>query len=140
MSIQRTTQGGIKTSYQHFTVSAVYLGNKTAPWTSNHYYNSRVTVYNRHTGKRTNFEFWGSLMQPELCTRYDLLNALYCFVSDAVSGNQDFADFCTEFGYKQDSIKAYRTWKACRQALLKLRRILDTDLYHFCNALAEQAA
>jgi hypothetical protein len=140
MTTQTTKQGGIKTAFKNFTVSAVYIGNKSASWANDNWYNSRVTVYNRETKKRTMFDFWGSLMNPELRTRYDLLNAFYCFVSDAVSGNQSFHDFCREYGYDEDSIKARNTWLACKKSLEKAKRVLDTDIYDVCNELSEITA
>jgi hypothetical protein len=53
------------------------------------------------------------MMSPELRSRYDILNALYCFVSDAVSGLDSFDEFCRNFGYDTDSREAYQTWQAC---------------------------
>lgn len=140
MTTQTTKQVGIKTAFKNFTVSAVFIGDKAAKWSNDNWYNSRVTVYNRKTGKRTAFDFWGSLMNPELRTRYDLLNAFYCFIGDAVSGNQSFSDFCGEFGYDEDSIKARETWLACKQSLDKAKRILDADIYDFLNELSAIAA
>ena len=140
MSVETTKQGGIKTAFKNFTVSAVFVGDKAARWADDNWNNHRVTVYNQRTGQRTTFDFWGSIMNPELRTRYDLLNAFYCFLSDAASGNQSFNEFCREFGYDEDSIKARETWKACQQSLEKAERILNTDLYDFLNELAEIAA
>lgn len=140
MSVQTTKQGGIKTAFKNFTVSAVFVGDKAARWGNDNWNNHRVTVYNQYTGKRTSFDFWGSIMNPELRTRYDLLNAFYCFLSDAASGNQSFNEFCREFGYDEDSISARDTWRACQQSLEKAKRILNTDLYDFLNELAEIAA
>ena len=106
MSITQTKQGGIKTRFEQYSVSAVYVGNKSAPWATNNCNNSRVSVVNLNNKKRINFDFWGSLMNPALCTKYDLLNDFYCFISDALSGQQDFFDFCGAYGYDDDSIRA----------------------------------
>jgi hypothetical protein len=131
----------VKTRYENFTISATYTGSKQAPWTSgpanwNHHY---ITVSNRINGKRTRFDFWASIAQPELRKRYDLLHAFYCFITDALSGQQEFDEFCSEFGYDVDSIDAHRTWQACKRAAAKLERIYPDDLFDLANELQDIA-
>lgn len=40
---------------------------------------------------------------------------LESIVMDAQSGIADFDDFCSDFGYDNDSMSADRTWRACRK-------------------------
>lgn len=40
---------------------------------------------------------------------------LESIVMDAQSGIDDFDDFCSNFGYDNDSMSADRTWRACRK-------------------------
>ena len=84
-----------------------------------------------------------SIMNPEIDSEYDTLNAFYCFVSDALSGTYSFSEFCGEFGYDEDSRKAEQTWKACQRSLKKFERVsgygLD-EMYDFINELSEVAA
>ena len=130
-------------SFRHFRVSAEYVGNEAAPFNADNYHNHRVVVVNRVNRRRVTFTFWASIMQPELCSRYDVLNAFYCFLSDAASGLLSFADFCREFGYDTDSRTAYRTWQACQRASRKALRLLDgteSDLYALLNQLIQVAA
>jgi hypothetical protein len=132
-----------KASFKNIRVSAVYMGNEAAPFNPDNYHNHRVRVYNADNGKRTSFKFWASVMNPELCTRYEVLNALYCFVSDAVSGLDSFEDFCSTMGYDVDSRSAYQTWQACQRSTAKAVRVLGTlrsELYDFLNELSEIAA
>jgi len=132
-----------KAAFKNIRVSAVYVGNEAAPFNSDNYHNHRVRVYNTVTHKRTSFTFWASVMNPELQSEYEVLNALYCFVSDAVSGLDSFEDFCRNFGYDLDSRKAYETWQVCQRSSVKAMRVLDvsrSELYEFLNALSEIAA
>lgn len=131
----------MKATFKNFEVSAVYTGSKAAEWGNgrenwNHH---RIAVKNTDTGARTSFDFWASVAEPELRTEYDILNAFYCFVSDAISGDMDFSEFCGEFGYDEDSRTAEKTWKACKRSSEKMKRICDGNIYDLANELQEVA-
>lgn len=135
----------MKIQYGDFVISASYTGSKPAPWTNgaanwNHHW---VTVRSTVTGKRTGFDFWASIAHPRLESEYDLLNAFYCFVSDALSGAMSFREFCCEFGYDEDSRAAEKTWKACKRSREKLATMSGypiDEIYDLCNALQEVGA
>ena len=132
-----------KAVFQHIRVSAVYLGDAPAPFNSFNYHNHRVSVFNTINRKRTYFMFWASFNQPELRSRYDVLNALHCFVSEAVSGLDSFEDFCGNFGYDKDSRSAYQTWQGCQRSSVQALRVLGvsrSELYDFLNELSAVAA
>jgi hypothetical protein len=132
-----------KAVFKNIRVSAVYVGDEPAPFMANNYHKHCVSVYNVSTHKRTRFKFWASMMNPELRTEYEVLNALYCFVSDAVSGLDSFKDFCSNFGYDSDSRAAYQTWLVCQRSSVKALRVLgvsQAELYDFLNELSEIAA
>lgn len=131
-----------KASFKNIRVSAVYVGDEAAPFMPNNYNNHLVSIYNTTTGKRASFKFWASIMNPELRSRYDVLNALYCIVSDAISGLDSFEDFCGNLGYDTDSREAHKTWKACQSSSTKALRVLGvsrSELYDFANKLGEIA-
>lgn len=133
----------MKATFNEFTVSSTYTGSKAALWDESNYNHNRVTVWDIETRKRTSFDFWGSIANPELESEYDTLNAFYCFVSDALSGAETFPDFCREFGYDDDSRKARKAWNACRRSLAKLRRVSgysDDEIYSLINELSEKYA
>lgn len=52
---------------------------------------------------------------------------LDCMVGDGYLG-QTFEEFCDDFGYSDDSIKAKKTWQACQRNLLRLNKFLGDDL------------
>lgn len=130
------------TTYKEFRITSTYKGDKKADWGNDvaNWNRHIITVTNIATNLYTKFEFWSSIARPVIETDYDLLNAFYCFVGDAISGNMNFAEFCSEFGFDEDSRKAERIWKACRHSMEKLTRIYDGDIYDLCNDLAEIAA
>lgn len=131
----------MKTTFKNFLINSTFKGDKVAPWSDKqqNYNNHTITVTNTETEQKISFEFWGSIMKPEVKTEDELLNAFYCFVSDAVSGNYSFNEFCGEFGYDEDSRKAEKTWKACKKSLEKLNKIYNGDVYDLANELQEIA-
>lgn len=115
----------MRTNYNNFTIISTYKGNKL--WNANdkmqNYNNHIVTVINAEINRKTSFEFWGSIVNPGIETEQELLFAFYCFLSDGNSVRYGFDDFCSEFGYDEDSRKAYKLFKACQKSLVKMERI-----------------
>lgn len=126
----------MRTQYKNFTIISCFKGDK--PWNANeklqNYNNHIITVINHNTKKKTSFEFWGSIVNPEIQTEQELLFAFYCFLSDGHSSRYGFKEFCNEFGYDTDSKKAYRIFKACEKSLYKAERIgIDEEMA--CNIM-----
>lgn len=121
----------MKTQYKQFKITSTFLNNKL--WSADdkmqNYNNHLITIVNTETHKRTSFEFWGSVMNPEITTEKELLFAFYCFLSDGQDSRYGFEDFCSEFGYNTDSRKAYKIFKACERSLHKGKKIgIDEDM------------
>lgn len=129
-------------NFNNWKVTATYKGDKCwdcSDGSRENWNNHKVTVTNTENGKRTSFDFWASIMNPELETEYDILNAFRCFVDDCLVGTETFHEFCGDFGYDEDSRKAEKVWKACQRATKKLCRIYDGDLYDLLDSLEQYA-
>lgn len=101
----------------------VFVGKKSGTWTAatpdKHYI---VQVINLNTNKKTSLDYWGS---NTTCTTMEMCyDAIYCFNCDADCGQHNFEDFCEEFGYKDDTVKTYKTWIACKKQYKKYRRVI----------------
>lgn len=133
----------MKTTYKNYTIKSEYKGDKAAPWGVNwkqeNWNRNIIHVRNTKTKTSIRFDFWGSIVSPELQSPYDLKNAFYCFISDAISGLASFDDFCSEFGYNTDSRTAEKIWKSCKKSTEKAKRIIDEDIYDFANELQKIA-
>ena len=130
------------TTYKNFKISAEFDGKKAASWDANNDRHNKVTIKNLDNGKRTSFDFWGSVVNPRVESEYDLLNAFYCFVSDGLSTVDGFENFCSEFGYDTDSRRAEKIFKACKRSEEKLFRVTGYSvdmMYDFINELQEVA-
>lgn len=53
-------------------------------------------------------------------------SVLYCLLSDASGAEENFYDWCDNFGYDSDSRKAFDTYNACCDTLLKVRKIFTS--------------
>jgi len=127
-----------KATFKQFEIKASYKGNKKASW-GNNWNNHMITVTNTETDQKITFEFWASNAHPVLNTEYDILNAFYCFVSDAIAGSYTFEEFCNEFGYDSDSRQAEKIYRKCKKQLEKLKKIYDGDIYELINELQKVA-
>jgi len=118
------------------SVSMTQDYDKPAKWhgkEDRQHIHSRVTIIAK--GGRTSFDYWGS--HSDYCAGVDNnpKDALYCWASDAISGANDFEDFCGELGYDEDSRSAYSAWKACKRYFLAAERlgISQDDTDHLAN-------
>lgn len=70
---------------------------------------------------------WTEAQRDALSDR-DVLN---CLARDAagVENSTDFADWCAELGYSDDSRKAEKIYKTCKRQAAKLKAFLGSDLY-----------
>ena len=100
-----------------------------------------VSVKNTSTGKRISFDFYGSENDyingiVEL-SEGDLKQAFYCLISDSLSAVNDFEEFCSEFGYDEDSRTAERVYKGCQKQYDKAMRLVEaeSELYDLINEL-----
>ena len=66
----------------------------------------------------------------------DLLDAMRCFVSDAMSGDMSFEEFEREFGYTSP-LRAHNAFRGCQSAAKKLRELFPeaSDLSEISECL-----
>lgn len=117
---------------------------KEVQWNDHWVYQYEISVIrNGHAAKfkyhtsRNDYQN-GTHLQPK-----DLPFALYCFVSDGISGQMSIDDFCSEFGYtasKEMPIsKINSIYRACRKSFRDLENLgfSENDLYEIMNATNE---
>ena len=106
----------------------------------------RVTVWCDIDGEklRRSFDFYGSTADQEKhkteLNREDTLLAFRCFVDDALSGSMEFEEFCNEYGYDEDSRRAEKIHRACKQSYNKMLDLgfFESELYDVLNELSEK--
>lgn len=124
----------VKTNYKNLALTSRYLGTKN--WNAqgsniDNWNNHRISIFNKDTKKRTNFEYWESVNKKYIDDEKSLIYAFYCFVSDCQAGMGTFEDFCMEFGDDK------KTYKACKKSYDAFKRVVDEDVYEMLNDLQE---
>lgn len=85
----------------------------------------------RYQGRQYSFDYWMGQAHKDEPSVEMVLDSL---LSDASAGDQDFEEFCSEFGYDEDSREAERTWKACQKSGEGVKRLLGDDYETFLYA------
>ena len=106
----------------------------------NHHY--RFEIRMSYNGERCYFRYATSYMDwrngKEELDESDYMNALNCVFSDSYAAQGSFNDFCSDFGYSDDSIKALKTYKECKRNAERLNKLFSgLDLLSVQNELEE---
>ena len=105
-------------------------------WSTNYYTGTglrkaRTNARNPYPPRSIAAEAWNcDNLKPVKPTAADVLHSL---TMDASAADENFHDWCANFGYSDDSIKALNTYKACLEIAAALRR-------HFSPAQREAIA
>ena len=79
------------------------------------------------------FSYWMGSAHTKAPSKKDIL---YSFIMDDVTG-LDFEEFCLEFGYDNDSIKALRTFEACKDETENFYRLFNEEEREILRELLE---
>lgn len=103
-------------------------------WDDNYHLKSEVTI--RYRGENLQFDFYHSIRNTEEwgISRFDsnflkdVLYSLLCTIGlDTRIRELDFDAFCDEFGYDQDSRKAYEIYDRCCDFYSKVERVFSVE-------------
>lgn len=75
---------------------------------------------------RLTFPFWNSQHDSLAGNEPTAYDVLACISSD-LGCPQGFEEFCSEYGYDQDSIKAMKTFTRCRTFSVKLNAFFENE-------------
>ena len=92
-------------------------------------YNCKITFKNQSY----TFNFWMGSAHTKAPSKKDVL---YSFIMDDVSC-MDFNEFCSNFGYDGDSLKALKTFKACQTQTDSFYRLFDEEEREMLKELLE---
>ena len=85
-------------------------------------------VYVTYNGKTISFKFGDSIHNTNMGIELDDESVLNTICSDYYCPD-DFSEFCSEYGYDQDSRKAEKTFKNCQIQSAKLHKLFeDADI------------
>ena len=122
-------------------VSSILTGTEKG-FSVDHEYNNVFLVTVTSGTVQESFEYHISIYETKkgkkVLTDEDHINALYCFIGDAISGQESFEDFCSDMGFDEDSRKAEKIWKLCQESTTKAGNLNLGDLYQVSNFLQEK--
>ncbi len=100
-------------------IAIVQSGTKHAPWaTPGQPCGRHYSVTLQKTGKRLNFDFWGSISDREKGEHPTAYDVLACISGD-VHCPDTFADFCAEYGYDR-TLENANMFRRCKAFARKL--------------------
>lgn len=89
----------------------------------------RVTLH--YQGRRYSFDYWQGVGIKDAPTAEGVLESL---LADTQSACGSFNDFCKDYGYSEDSIKAKRIYDACHRQDRRLKKLFGADYQAFVDA------
>ena len=109
------------------TVTLSYCGTQTrSGWESDAW---RVSIKRAGKGREWHTDYYTGLGHRSNLRPVTPCAAapLSCLLLDASGADQNFQDWCADYGYDSDSVKALNVYTACCQTLADLRRMFSAD-------------
>lgn len=112
---------------KHGVTFSFKLANTKVPsWDESRKCNHFVATF-KQGKKRMSFDFFDSINNFQKGVAIlDAYSALTCCSSE-INCPDTFEDFCSEFGYEEDSRKAEKTFRALKKFSDKLNKFFDTE-------------
>lgn len=130
------------------TMKSVYLGLRDKVFNDTQPMDAWIVTFHNETSKRSeSFDYFTGLglrAKPTLGNKYtrntlawhavenarkpvkpEPASVLHSILLDSEACSQSFAHWCMDYGYDEDSRKAYATYEACQKNADKLARVLD---------------
>lgn len=121
-------------------LKSTYLGDKSKVWSVGgkpNPHNHEVVV--EYGGNSITFDFWGSIMNPDISNEQELVFAFYCFLSDAVSGYNSLDEFGQLLGEGLFVSQVQNMYNACVEAKDKAETLFNgIDLYELLDDIQEK--
>lgn len=114
---------------------AKQVDRKLPKWTDE--YRPHWKLIFTYKDTKVKFNFWNNL-QNEIPKKYESLDII---LGDGLSGLMTLEQFCCEFGYSDDSIKARKAWKSCGKTTLKLCKLfrcMNSMLYTLSDSVHDK--
>ena len=92
-------------------------------------YAYKVTLSKTNNSFKFTVAYNDSVYNSNKGLKPDVNDIMYCLLTDArcFECSRDFKDFCSEFGYSDDSIKALKIYKACKKTRDNLNELFNIN-------------
>lgn len=100
------------------------LDNNCPQWCDeNHEHGDEYKITFKRGRKSTSLQFWNSYKDKQKGKQPDAYNVLASISGDMYAKDMTFADFCSDYGYSDDSIKAKLMYSALVRQSINLNKI-----------------
>lgn len=133
------TVKNLTTTYKNFELRAILTQKKNVTWkdeqdrTHCHYV---IRVKNTDTKLLCTFDYWTSLIKPEINSDKEILQAFGCFLDDCLVATDTLENFISHNDFKTNK-EASRAYAICARSLKKINRLYDNSLADLANELQE---
>jgi len=105
-----------------FKLSVTYITHEiNESWNDNQYRPKyRIRITRKQTRRSLTFNFWDSIAHDHEGKRPTAYDVLACLSSDQYCPD-NFEEFCGEYGYDTDSIKASKLFKVCSRFAKRIK-------------------
>lgn len=131
--------------WKNYEISSKWVGDKVALWDKEHGRSQDrhhiITISdadNKDCGK-ISFDYWTSIMHPDIDSEDDLLTAVECLFSDASFYDEGvtFEEFCRNSGYDiPDGI--WDSYIGCRHANAKVKHMFGDNWDELAEELRDR--
>lgn len=90
-----------------------------------------------HNPPRINTIAWVNWQKTRKPRKPKVVDVLHSLILDASAADENFHDWCANYGYSDDSIKAMNTYKACLETAQALRKHFSPDTLHAVRELLQ---
>ena len=105
----------------------VTISNKSGQWVTDYFTglgHRKVTRRGDCIGMK-NAVFVRGMWEDYKPVKPKIIGVLHSLFMDAQAADQNFTDWCADFGYSDDSMKAFSIYKQCCETGLMLRKYFD---------------
>lgn len=104
-------------------VKIIYLTDSFVDWDKNNLHSQYKVILERGN-KKMKFDFWDSIYNTQNGKKPTVYDVIACLEWYEI---EDFENFCLEFGYDTDSIKALKIYLKCQKQQKELFEIIPEE-------------
>ena len=134
----------IKLCGKTIELNSVWENKKPSNWdTTSHCQHHKIFV--GVDDETISFDFWASKAKNRITEEKEVVFAFYCFLTDSLSAENTFSEFCGEFGYDQydeygiENKRAKTCYNGCLTARNKFGKLFSgVDIYDMVNEMIDK--
>lgn len=128
-----------KTTFKNFELRATHTGEKNPMWNDGSdrtHCHHVIRVKDMETKKFFTFDYWTSLVSPEISREKEILQAFEFFLDDCLVATDTVENFMRDSEYEEK--EARRIYTVCSRSLKKIERLYEDSIVDLANELSDR--